>query len=234
MNSLLFFFSSQVWYCEGWSHDKSGNPTLASVCPVFARVMTQRDYVTKSRVLSFQSEKWRREYGADTILETWKPPEVMKQFWPGGIFGVDKKGHPILYQLSKNFNSKGSYSNFRSISWSWCRLSLQSFTPDWFLFEEMMKCVRKQDIIKYHVWRMEKLMRACQESSKKVKPQPYPINLVHHLCFLSWNILFTVEQSHLQVHARVRPGRLFCWNDVYTRQDLQCSSPVTFSTHICL
>jgi len=50
--------------------------------------------------------EWRRNYGTDDILK-WDPPEVLKKYWPGGIFGFDRQGHPILWQLSNNFDARG-------------------------------------------------------------------------------------------------------------------------------
>lgn len=51
--------------------------------------------------------KWRESYGADQLLTSWEPSEVMRKYWPGGVFGHDKQGHPILWQLSKDFDAKG-------------------------------------------------------------------------------------------------------------------------------
>ena len=32
---------------------------------------------------------------------------MLLEYYPGGVYGVDKEGHPILYQLSKDFDPKG-------------------------------------------------------------------------------------------------------------------------------
>ena len=37
-----------------------------------------------------------------------------------------------------------------------------------FLFVAMVKCIKKPDIVKYHVWRMEKVMRECEIQTQKV------------------------------------------------------------------
>jgi hypothetical protein len=55
-----------------------------------------------------QNLLWRESFGADTLLNKWTPPEVMLKHWPGGIFGHDIEGHPILWQLSKDFDAKGN------------------------------------------------------------------------------------------------------------------------------
>jgi hypothetical protein len=38
---------------------------------------------------------WRAEVGADTILNDFKRPEVMRLYYPGGLFGEDKQGRPV-------------------------------------------------------------------------------------------------------------------------------------------
>ena len=53
-----------------------------------------------------QSLKWRESYGADRILADYTPPEVLAKHYPGGVFGHDRDGHPILWQLSKDFDSR--------------------------------------------------------------------------------------------------------------------------------
>ncbi|KAK2170799.1 hypothetical protein NP493_1141g00043 [Ridgeia piscesae] len=81
--------------------------------------------------------EWRKSFGTDTLLD-WDVPEVMRKYWPGGVCGHDKEGHPILYQLCKDFDTKG-----------------------------MLKSVKKSDIVKLYVYRMEQVMKACEEESKK-------------------------------------------------------------------
>lgn len=39
--------------------------------------------------------KWRERWGVDTI-ESWKTPEVCKQFCPHGLSGFDKEGAPLI------------------------------------------------------------------------------------------------------------------------------------------
>ena len=50
--------------------------------------------------------EWRKNFGTDDLLD-WEVPEVMRKYWPGGVHGCDKEGHPILYQLCKDFDTKG-------------------------------------------------------------------------------------------------------------------------------
>jgi hypothetical protein len=39
---------------------------------------------------------------ADTILQWYKEPEVMKKFFPTGFHGSDKDGYPLLIELIGN------------------------------------------------------------------------------------------------------------------------------------
>lgn len=94
--------------------------------------------IDKSEQMLRKSMEWRKNYGTDDILN-WDPPEVLKKYWPGGIFGFDKHGHPILWQMSTNFDARG-----------------------------MLKSVKRSDVIKYHIWRMEKLSSLCREQSTKL------------------------------------------------------------------
>ena len=51
--------------------------------------------------------EFRKEYGADTILEDYTPPEVIKKYFPGGFFGEDREGRPIWYDNFGNVDSRG-------------------------------------------------------------------------------------------------------------------------------
>ena len=55
---------------------------------------------------STQHLDWRISFGVESLRD-WTPPEVFLKYWPGGIYGVDKQGHPILYQLSNGFDAQG-------------------------------------------------------------------------------------------------------------------------------
>ena len=46
-------------------------------------------------------------YGADTILQDYTPPEVIKKYFPGGFFGEDREGRPVWYDNFGNVDSRG-------------------------------------------------------------------------------------------------------------------------------
>ena len=60
-------------------------------------------------ILVFQSLKWRERVGADTILETFETPEVLKKYYPGGIRGHDKWGHPLYIENFGFSDPKGIF-----------------------------------------------------------------------------------------------------------------------------
>ena len=47
----------------------------------------------------FQSMAWRRQIGADDILDQWEPPEVLQKYYAGGFLGYDKEGFPVYLSL---------------------------------------------------------------------------------------------------------------------------------------
>ncbi len=42
---------------------------------------------------------WRRQIGADDILDQWEPPEVLQKYYTGGFVGYDKEGFPVYLSL---------------------------------------------------------------------------------------------------------------------------------------
>jgi hypothetical protein len=48
----------------------------------------------------------------DHIFE-WEPPEVLKKYFPGGIFGEDRDGNPVYYDFLGNLDCKGLYRSTR-------------------------------------------------------------------------------------------------------------------------
>ena len=51
--------------------------------------------------------EFRKQYGADTILEDYTAPEVIKKYFPGGFFGEDREGRPVWYDNFGNVDSRG-------------------------------------------------------------------------------------------------------------------------------
>jgi hypothetical protein len=49
---------------------------------------------------------WRKDYGADTLLD-WKYPELFRQYFAGSYLGIDKEGYPTWYELTGRIDLKG-------------------------------------------------------------------------------------------------------------------------------
>jgi len=56
--------------------------------------------------------KWREENGVDTIFADWTPPELLLTYYPGGLFGSDKQGHPIYIEPVGYADPKGTPLTF--------------------------------------------------------------------------------------------------------------------------
>lgn len=54
-----------------------------------------------------QSMAWRKEMGADSILEKYQEPEVMAKYYAGGLYGRDKEGRPLWINPLGNLDIKG-------------------------------------------------------------------------------------------------------------------------------
>ena len=57
--------------------------------------------------LEFQNLLWRKEIGADSILENYSDPEVVQKYYTGGSIGFDKTGCPIWYDPIGNIDMQG-------------------------------------------------------------------------------------------------------------------------------
>lgn len=59
-----------------------------------------------------QHMKDRVKYEADTIMQTYTPPEVLQKCVPGGYFGEDRDGHPVWYDNVGTLDFKGRYTHY--------------------------------------------------------------------------------------------------------------------------
>ena len=46
----------------------------------------------------FQCLIWREQNAVDSILDTWEAPEVLRKYYPGGLYGFDKDDCPIYFE----------------------------------------------------------------------------------------------------------------------------------------
>ena len=62
---------------------------------------------------------WRKKNRMDTILEEWKPPEVLLKYFARGKLGFDKDGFPITFNLVSYMDFKGIYIKVSEYSVAW-------------------------------------------------------------------------------------------------------------------
>ena len=48
--------------------------------------------------VNLQSVEWRRQCRIDTLVEDFRPPEVLRKFYAAGRVGSDKRGNPRKHQ----------------------------------------------------------------------------------------------------------------------------------------
>lgn len=54
-----------------------------------------------------KSLEWRKNFGADTILQDYTIPEVIEKYYPGGYYGYDKMGCPLWIDTLGTLDLKG-------------------------------------------------------------------------------------------------------------------------------
>jgi len=62
-----------------------------------------------SCLLSPQSLLWRARMGADTVLDEWTAPEVLRKYFVGGMAGHDREGSPVYVVPMGRLDMKGTY-----------------------------------------------------------------------------------------------------------------------------
>ena len=60
--------------------------------------------------------EWRKEVRADYILEEYKMPEVIKNYYPGGLHGFDKTGRPVWVDPFGSMDCKGIKHNNNNLT----------------------------------------------------------------------------------------------------------------------
>ena len=53
--------------------------------------------------------EWRERIGADKMLDEWDAPEVLRKYYAGGSYGVDREGSPVWYDLPSCQDFKGFF-----------------------------------------------------------------------------------------------------------------------------
>ncbi|XP_006003094.1 SEC14-like protein 5 isoform X1 [Latimeria chalumnae] len=72
------------------------------------RFLQARDFnIEKAREMLCQSLTWRKQYQVDYILELWRPPPVLEEYYAGGWHYNDKDGQPLYLLRLGQMDTKG-------------------------------------------------------------------------------------------------------------------------------
>ncbi|XP_049760355.1 SEC14-like protein 5 [Elephas maximus indicus] len=72
------------------------------------RFLRARDFhLDKARDMLCQSLSWRRQYQVDSLLQTWRPPALMEEFYAGGWHYQDIDGRPLYILRLGQMDTKG-------------------------------------------------------------------------------------------------------------------------------
>uniref|UniRef100_A0A8C3RWP6 SEC14 like lipid binding 5 n=1 Tax=Chelydra serpentina TaxID=8475 RepID=A0A8C3RWP6_CHESE len=72
------------------------------------RFLRARDFnIDKAREMLCQSLTWRKQYQVDYILQTWRPPALLEEYYTGGWHYQDKDGRPLYILLLGQMDTKG-------------------------------------------------------------------------------------------------------------------------------
>lgn len=95
------------------------------------RFLRARNFDLKKTELMLRNDfEWRKQIGADTILDDYIIPEAMEKFYPGGVCGQDKQGSLVWMDPVGKIDMKG-----------------------------VLRSLRKQDIVKSKIKLLEGLYR---------------------------------------------------------------------------
>uniref|UniRef100_A0A8C5EEJ4 SEC14-like protein 2 n=1 Tax=Gouania willdenowi TaxID=441366 RepID=A0A8C5EEJ4_GOUWI len=97
-----------------------------------------------------QHVEFRKNMKVETILTHWKPPEVIQRYFSGGMFGYDREGSPVWYDVVGPLDPKG-----------------------------LLLSASKQDFIRTKVRDCETLRTECQRQSEKLGENIESITLIY-------------------------------------------------------
>ncbi|XP_016108990.1 SEC14-like protein 2 isoform X3 [Sinocyclocheilus grahami] len=95
--------------------------------------------VLKSEAMIRKQLEFRKHMKVDTIVDDWKPPEVIERYVAGGLCGYDREGSPVWYDIIGPLDPKG-----------------------------LLLSASKQDCLRTKVRDAELLRQECEKQSKKI------------------------------------------------------------------
>lgn len=99
-----------------------------------------RDFsVEKAEFMLRESMNVRRQMKLDTLVETYKVPEVLSKYYPGGHFGFDREGTPVFIDPIGQIDFRG-----------------------------LLSSVKKNEIIRFKAYLAEYTQFLCRQQSSKL------------------------------------------------------------------
>ncbi|KAF6271730.1 SEC14 like lipid binding 5 [Rhinolophus ferrumequinum] len=72
------------------------------------RFLRARDFhLDKAREMLCQSLSWRQQHQVDLLLQTWRPPALLEEFYAGGWHYQDRDGRPLYILRLGHMDTKG-------------------------------------------------------------------------------------------------------------------------------
>ncbi|XP_074643833.1 retinal-binding protein-like isoform X2 [Tubulanus polymorphus] len=88
--------------------------------------------VKKASEMFRDSLKFRKRIGADTILQDYTIPEVIKKYMPGGLVGHDKDGSPLKIELYGTIDMKGIMYSAKTVDLEKSKVFMcEEIVADW-------------------------------------------------------------------------------------------------------
>ncbi|KAF4082148.1 hypothetical protein AMELA_G00148350 [Ameiurus melas] len=106
--------------------------------------------VLKAEAMLRKHLEFRKRLQVDSILEEWKPPEVIEHYVSGGMCGYDREGSPVWYDIIGPLDPKG-----------------------------LLMSATKQDYIKTKIRDCELLRRECLRQSERLGKTVESITLIY-------------------------------------------------------
>uniref|UniRef100_A0A8C2IW44 CRAL-TRIO domain-containing protein n=1 Tax=Cyprinus carpio TaxID=7962 RepID=A0A8C2IW44_CYPCA len=106
--------------------------------------------LTYINIFVLQHLEFRRHMKVDTIVDDWKPPEVIERYVAGGLCGYDREGSPVWYDIIGPLDPKG-----------------------------LLLSASKQDCLRTKVRDAELLRQECEKQSKKLGKYIESITIIY-------------------------------------------------------
>ncbi|KAH9523856.1 hypothetical protein Btru_047245 [Bulinus truncatus] len=108
--------------------------------------------------------EFREQMSVDSLVKDYRPPDCLRDFYSGGLCGVDKEGSPVYYELYGLLNVKSA-----------------------------LKSVGKDGLIKYKLYQHEKIIKYLKKISKGKRKSVETILVIVDMQFSRKENLFSSE-----------------------------------------